>query len=444
MRPAARGVAVVSTAAALALALAPSASAGLGSGAVATTGASSATTTSTTTTTITGRTVRVSTFAQLSAAVAGALPGDTILLAAGTYTGQVRIERSGTAAAPITLKPDGTGAVLLTAPVTMPSCDETGPDGDRTISFIKGASYWTLTGLYVRNGLLISSKNASAAQDWFAARITNGDWKGRRAIAGRGTNDPVAARGALAQLSSLTGQTIVPSDRIVISGNTFTGKGVFGRATRYGTFSGNTVKDIACGTGPAVWLSTYSDGWTISGNRVANVAASTASHYMQEGIRLGNASSYNRLSSNTVTDLPGLGRGISTDQDASWNVIEGNLTSRVDIGFNDQMAGWGNVWQRNWAENYRTAGYSFRIMDGPLATPSLNTSTYRAVVRCNSAVGSRDLQAGGLMGVAFQSNAFNEVFLGKYLRTYFGAQANTWNGSSTAPSATPVASRAGC
>lgn len=432
-----RGVAAACTAAALALTLAPSASAGLDAGTLNTTASSTSTTT-------TGRTVRVSTFSQLSAAVAAALPGDTILLAAGTYTGQLTIERSGTATAPITLRPDGTGPVLLTSAVPMPSCDQTGPDGDRTITFIKGASYWTLTGLYVHNGLLVSSKNASAAQNWFAARITSGDWTARRSIPGRGVNDPVAARTALAKLSSLTGQTIVPSDGLNIAGNTFTGKGVFGRATRYGKFTGNTVKDIACGTGPGLWLSTYSDGWTISGNRVANVAASTASHYMQEGIRLGNASSYNRVSSNTITDLPGSGRGISTDQDASWNVIEGNLTSRVDIGFNDQMAGWGNVWQRNWAENYRTAGYSFRIMDGPLATPSKNTSTYKAVVRCNSAVGTNDLQAGGLMGVAFSSNSFNEVFLGKYLRTYFGSQGNTWNGSTTAPSSTPVASLTGC
>lgn len=391
-----------------------------------------------------GRTVNVSTFAQLSSAVANAVPGDTILLAGGTYTGKLSISRSGTAAAPITIKPAGTGAVVLTASVKMPSCNATGPDGDRTITFIKGASHWTISGLTVRNGVLISSKNASAAQNWFAARIKSGDWSARRAIPGRGTNDPVAARTALTRLSALTGQTIIPSDGIILTGNTITGKGVFGRSTRYGTLSGNTVTDIACGTGPAIWLSTFSDGWTISNNTVSKVASSSASHYMQEGIRLGNASSYNKLSGNTVKDLPGIGRGITTDQDASWNVIERNTTSGVDIGFNDQMSGWGNTWQHNTAASYRTAGFSFRIMDGPLSAPSMDTSTNKAVVRCNTAVGIQDLQVGGAQGVTFQSNSFNDVFLGKHLRTYFGAKGNTWNGSSAAPSTKPTASLSGC
>lgn len=394
--------------------------------------------------TVAGRTVRVASFAQLSAAVAAAVPGDTILLAGGTYTGKLSISRSGTAAAPITIKPAGTGPVVLTAPVSMPSCNATGPDGDRTVTFIKGASHWTLSGLTVRGGVLISSKNASKAQDWFAARITSGDWKARRALPGRGVNDPVAARTTLAKLSSLTGQTIVPSDGLVMTGNTFTGKGVFGRATRYGTFSGNTVTSIACGTGPGVWLTTFSDGWTISKNSISKVAASTASHYMQEGIRLGNSSAYNKVLGNVVTDLPGNGRGITTDQDASWNLIEGNTASRVDIGFNDQMSGWGNTWQRNTATSYRTAGFSFRIADGRFTAPSMNTSTYKAVVRCNSAVGARDLQAGAVIGTTFASNAFDDVFLSKNLRGYFTAQKNTWNGSGSVPSAAPSVSRLGC
>ncbi|MGL5816921.1 MAG: hypothetical protein ACRCYR_05125 [Phycicoccus sp.] len=389
------------------------------------------------------RTVRVSTPAQLATAVANARPGDAIRLAAGTYTGKVTINRSGTASAPISLAPDGSGPVVLTAPVSMPGCGATGPDGDRTVTFTKGASHWALGGLVIRGGVLISSKNAGAAQNWFAARIDSGDWQARRSVPGRGSRDPVAARDAIAHLSRLTGQTIVPSDHLVFVGNTVTGKGVMGRATRYGTFVANTITDVACGTGPGLWLSTFSDGWTIARNTVSQVASSTASHYMQEGIRLGNSSSYNHIIGNLVTDLPGNGRAVTTDQDASWNVIEHNTARNVDIGFNDQMSGWGNTWQYNSVPSYRTAGLSFRIMDGT-EPPSYATSTHRALVRCNSATGPRDLQAGSLIGVRFESNTVDEVVLGASLRTYFGAQGNTWNGSSATPSRVVAPSSAGC
>lgn len=393
------------------------------------------------------RSVNVASFAQLEAAVNNAVPGDTILVRGGTYRGQLSISRSGTAAAPIAIKPaPGTGVVVLSASLKMPNCNATGPDGDRTIEFVNGASYWTLTGLNIQGGVLISSKNASSAQKWFALRIKSGDYKSRRAVPGRGTKNATAARGALQYLSSATRSPIVPSDNLVMTGNTFTGKGVFGRATRYGTFSGNTITQIACGTGPAVWLTTYSDGWTVSNNTISKVAESTASHYMQEGIRLGNASAYNTVSGNTVSDLSGEGRAFTTDQDASWNTFEGNTAARVDIGFNDQMSGWGNVWQYNTATEYRRAGFSLRMKDAGAKVPSLATATNQAVLRCNKAVGSRDLQAGSIIGTQFQSNSFDEVFLGKNLRVYFGAQGNRWNGSSAAPLSGPRLnfSLAGC
>jgi nitrous oxidase accessory protein NosD len=49
------------------------------------------------------RTVSVSTSAQLTTALASALPGDLIRLAAGTYNGAFVLAKSGTAAAPITV-----------------------------------------------------------------------------------------------------------------------------------------------------------------------------------------------------------------------------------------------------------------------------------------------------------------------------------------------------
>ncbi|MGL4745262.1 MAG: hypothetical protein ACRCXL_12855 [Dermatophilaceae bacterium] len=389
------------------------------------------------------RTVRVSTPAALTAAIADARPGDAIRLAAGTYSGRITITRSGTASAPISLAPDGSGPVVLTAAVSLPECDATGPDPDRTVTFTRGASHWAIGNLDIRGGVLIASQNAGAAQDWFAARVDSEDWKARRSVPGRGSRDPAAAREAIAYLSRLTGQSIVPSDHLVFIGNTVTGKGVMGRATRYGTFEDNTITDIACGTGPGLWLSTFSDGWTIARNTVSRVASSTASHYMQEGIRLGNSSSYNHIIGNLVTDLPGKGRAVTTDQDASWNLIEHNTARNVNIGFNDQMSGWGNTWQYNSVPSYRTAGLSFRIKGGT-DLPAYHTSTHQALVRCNSATGPRDLQAGSLIGVRFESNMVDDVLLGDSLRSYFGSQGNTWNGSSVTPSPVVAPSSAGC
>ncbi len=389
-------------------------------------------------------TVTVSTEAQLVTAIAAAKPGTVIGLQAGTYSGLLNIKTSGTAAAPITIRPVGTAAVTITASLAMPSCGATGPDPNRTIKFQTGASYWSLLGLNIRGGVMISSQNSQYAQNWLSAKVKSGDWQSRRAVPGRSTNDPVADRSALSYVSKTIGKTVIPSDGLVFSGNTFTLKGVHARAARYGTFSDNTIKDIACGTGPGLWLAMFSDGWTVSGNDVSAIAHSTAGHWMQEGIRLGGSAAYNTVSNNTVHDLATGGRAFTTDQDSSFNVFSHNTANNVYIGFNDEMAGWGNVWEYNVATNFDKAGFSLRMMDGKFATPSKNSSTNMVVVRCNQAVGTGDFQAGAMMAGTIKSNSFNDVFLSKNLRSYFAAQGNTWNGSGTPPSTTPTASLAGC
>ncbi len=64
----------------------------------------------------TPRTMTVNTSAGLSAAVAGAQPGDRILVADGVYAAAVTVNRSGTASAPITIAARNAGRAQLTTP----------------------------------------------------------------------------------------------------------------------------------------------------------------------------------------------------------------------------------------------------------------------------------------------------------------------------------------
>lgn len=393
---------------------------------------------------VSARTIAVTNAAQLQNAINGASPGDQIHLAPGTYSGPFSAQKSGTSAAPITVSAPQ-GGVKLTAKLPMPSCGATGPDTNRTLSFTQGASHWVVRGLQIEGGISIASKNADAAQKWMSSRVAAGDWQGRRAVPGRATYDPAAARKAVAFLSKVTGQTIVPSENIQLIANTVTKKGVFGRMARYGVLDGNTITDVACGTGPAVWFPNFSDGWVIKNNTISRVAPSSASHYMQEGIRIGSASDYNVITKNVVRDLGTGGRAFTTDVDASWNTFSYNTADGIDIGFNDQQSGWGNTWDHNAVKNFRTAGFSFRMKDGSLPVPSKDTSTYLAKVTCNVASGSGvSLQAGALIASTFRSNSFSLVDINPRLAGYWSKQGNSYDGSSSAPSQRPKISTAGC
>ncbi|WP_307795551.1 right-handed parallel beta-helix repeat-containing protein [Actinacidiphila acididurans] len=84
------------------------------------------------------RTVNVSTAAQLSAALAGAQPGDTIALADGTYSGQFKAAVAGTSSAPIVLT--GSAKAVLTS-----------SGGNGYGLWLDKAPYWQVKGLTVAN-----------------------------------------------------------------------------------------------------------------------------------------------------------------------------------------------------------------------------------------------------------------------------------------------------
>lgn len=83
-----------------------------------------------------GTTVNVSTGSQLSQALKAAVPGETIRMAAGTYSGEYNVTVSGTAASPITLTGPSTAVI-------------TGSSVDSAYGVHLQASYWTLQGFSV-------------------------------------------------------------------------------------------------------------------------------------------------------------------------------------------------------------------------------------------------------------------------------------------------------
>jgi hypothetical protein len=96
-----------------------------------------------------GATVRVSNGSQLKAALAAAVPGQTIELQDGSYSGNFKITTGGTASAPITLT--GSRAAVLTTPT----------GGGNGIQFTS-APYWVIKGITVtggQKGIMIDSSD---------------------------------------------------------------------------------------------------------------------------------------------------------------------------------------------------------------------------------------------------------------------------------------------
>lgn len=82
-------------------------------------------------------TIEVSTAAELKTALSDAVPGDTIQLADGTYTGNFKTTVAGTSAQPITLT--GSSKVVFTA-------------GGGYGLYLNGASYWRVKGITITGG----------------------------------------------------------------------------------------------------------------------------------------------------------------------------------------------------------------------------------------------------------------------------------------------------
>ncbi|HEY7530029.1 MAG TPA: DUF1565 domain-containing protein [Gemmatimonadota bacterium] len=359
-------------------------------------------------------------FKTVAKAVGVVRPGDVILVHAGTYTGAVRITRSGTQSQPITLAWAGDGPVTLRANLAAIPCSASQPTRERTIQILEGADDWTIRGLTIVGGVYIEGTNIGRLNDHLRDR----------SLPGRSSFDPSAYPRVLPLLGS------DGADRIILLNNRIQGRGVFALASRFGRIINNEISNIDCGTGGGIGLGRFSDGWTIRGNHVHHLTASTR-HHMSEGIRHVAASSYGLVEGNTVEDVGGLSRGITADVNASWTTFRNNVVRRAHQGFNEQSGGWGNRWIGNVAEGNRH--YAFNVYGQGENDPQPHERTPAfLVVECNRATGHvADLNIGGVQRSAFSNNSFGAVRLGAPVPSYWAAAGNTWNGTSQLPPANP-------
>lgn len=375
----------------------------------------------------------------VQAAIDKATAGTTIRIHKGTYTEQLIIRKSGTPTAPITVKAAGDGLVKLTSKQPTESCTSRVPSPNRTLKIQAGSDNWVFSGLSIHNGVYVNGGGAGAAYNWHDDLVDARDWEPRRAVPGASTKDPAAAKNVPAYLAGVLGQSMNPADNIQFIGNKFTGRGIHAAFTSNGVIKDNSITAVDCGTGPGIWLITFSQFWQVTGNDVSHIADSAGSHFMQEAIRLGTASNYNLVARNYVHDLGDDGRGIATDVDASFNTFEYNKAVNVPIGYNDEMSGWGNTWRNNTVTKFRILGFGFRMKDSVLKVPSKDTSTWKAVVTGNVASqpknpGAAGLSIGAIAQSKFDNNKFGKVKLGRYVASYWAKQGNTWNGTTKPPS----------
>jgi Protein of unknown function (DUF1565) len=367
---------------------------------------------------------RANPFRTIQKGVDVARAGDTILVHAGAYPQQVQIRRSGTVAQPIRLASAGDGTVTVnpTLPSIDPTCSDGSPERTRAIEIRQGKDNWIIQGLTIVGGVAIS---AAFPADFSEALIFD------RTLPGRGLYDPAGAETTLPLLGA------DPADGVQVLDNVIRERGIQGIGARFGVVSGNDVGNIICGAGAAILLSRFSDFWNIHDNVIHDTPAHLR-HFMSEAIRVSNASMYNTIEANFARDIGGLGRGMTTDVNAGWNVFRGNTVRRAQAGFNDQAGGWGNQWIGNRAESNRGAGYAFRLKDDYLLWRDDRTPRF-TVVRCNVSVGNlTDLNVGFIQDAVFQGNAFTKIQLGVNMRTLWGPLQNRYDGAPEPPAPNPA------
>ncbi|MFD8786470.1 right-handed parallel beta-helix repeat-containing protein [Kitasatospora sp. NPDC059599] len=165
-----------------------------------------------------GTVVKVATAKQLQAALAAAVPGRTIQLADGTYSGTFRATVPGTAAARITLT--GSARAVLTTPT-----------GGGYGLHLDGASYWTVHGLTVtgaQKGIMADAANYVVIDDVTVHHTTMEGVHFRNSSAhgtlrGSRIHDTGLARDGLGEGVYVgTANTLADrSDHVQIVGNTF-------------------------------------------------------------------------------------------------------------------------------------------------------------------------------------------------------------------------------
>lgn len=218
-----------------------------------------------------GSVVDVADSKALKAALAAAVPGETIRLAAGTYTGNFKVTVAGTAAAPITLA--GSAGTVLT----------TNTGGGNVIQ-LTGAPYWTISGLtltHAQKGIMIDGSDHvvvdsvevhDTTMEGIHFRTSSSYGVVRDSyVHDTGTSGNGMGEGVYVGTANTLSDT---SDHVLITGNVI-GPNVGGEnidikeGTTGGVISGNTFDGSGL-TGANYddsWVDIKGNGYTVTGNR---------------------------------------------------------------------------------------------------------------------------------------------------------------------------------
>jgi hypothetical protein len=282
-----------------------------------------------------GRAVAVSTSAQLTAALAGALPGDVITLADGVYTskgvaaaldiggkhyyGTFVLERSGTAAAPIVVQ--GTRRAIIDG-----KPGEIGT-GTQYGLYLANADYVQVTGITVTNVtkgvvtdqsshvLLSGLEVSNTGQEGIHLRTFSTD----NVVSGNVVHDTgmktetygegLYVGSANSNWGTYTGGQPDASDRNQLIGNTIYRTGAesmdIKEGTTAGLISGNTFDGAGMsGSWADSWIDLKGNGWVVQNNHGSNA--------LQDGFQVHQALSgwgNNNLFVGNVADVNGPGYG---------------------------------------------------------------------------------------------------------------------------------------
>jgi hypothetical protein len=222
--------------------------------------------------------VQVSTAGQLSSALNKAVPGETIQLAAGTYTGQFSPTISGTAAAPITLT--GPSTAILS-----------GYNVDSGYAVHVEASYWILSGFSVTtaqkgvvldgadhdvlNGLHVSNIGDEGIhlRAFSSDDLVENSTVGNTGLYQAGYGEGIYIGSAQSNWGTYSGGQPDTSNDNVIENNTL-GPGITAEnidvkeGTTGGTIEGNSFNATGeAGANSAVaWVDVKGNGYTVTGN----------------------------------------------------------------------------------------------------------------------------------------------------------------------------------
>ncbi|HST84930.1 MAG TPA: right-handed parallel beta-helix repeat-containing protein [Kineosporiaceae bacterium] len=273
-------------------------------------------------------TVRVSTAAELTAALAAARPGASIALAAGVYSGGFVATRSGTARKPIYLC--GTRTAVL----------DTGSIKGQYGLHLNGASWWRVAGFTVRHaqkGIMLDGATGVGLQDLLVEEIGDEAVHLRRnstrnvvrglTIGRTGLRKPKFGEGvyigtAESNWCEITSCAQDHSDGNFVLDNQFSETSAEAVDIKEGTSSGVVAGNHFDGagiTGADSWVDVKGNGWLIVGNRGTRAPAD--GYQVHEIV---DSFGYRNLFSGNVSVVDAAGFAIRVTKTRSGNVVRCN------------------------------------------------------------------------------------------------------------------------